>query len=292
MPRITFLALLCTLLFALPTLAENTENEAIQVLTNAGVAIEKYESTKTSSVSFWKDQLTRENVEQLRKVSSATRLTIGGAKLTEENIDLLCDHRKLNSLIISNSNIDEKAFAKLKGLPGLLFLKLHPNDRLSGEIFQWIAKSPNLLMIDVDHASISGNSLKPLTTLKHLGGLMLSDCKISTEANTQFSKLLRVSILDLHKSSIGDDFAINIGQMPRLEELDICGTKMTNEGLTALVTTHFAVKSAPALHILASNSEITESYAKELMTDYSDLKIDFRDPMELLRARLFGRGRK
>lgn len=156
------------------------------------------------------------------------------SKVTRKGIQSLASFRSLSKVWIESPHLDGKTLEDLARFPlstvGLMRWNLTDQD-LATVAKQW----PRILHVNLSHTSVTAKGLQSLANLGELQGLELEGCTITDEMIDELRKFKQMNNLHLKGSSLSDaQLKRFFPGPPRLFNLDLSGTKITDEGLPVL----------------------------------------------------------
>ncbi len=228
--------------------------------------------------------------KRMKELGAGAKVTMDGAKLTEINIKdgsfltsddfalfgRLSDLKKLQ--IYNCRFLNSEMAAQISGLKELKSLAL-TNTVIDDAAVDMIVKSfPNLLDLDLSsNANMSGQILKPISTLKNLQNLTLVQNRLNEIGTRKLSKLQDLRSLDLRGNTQAGDMTLEIlSGLPKLKALKHRSTVVSDYGMEQLS------KSTSIENMLIQDFAITNASGKHLA------KLKALSQLEIFRCQGFG----
>lgn len=228
--------------------------------------------------------------KRLAEFGSKAKLTMDGPKLTEINIkdgsfltaqDLalfgrLTDLKKLQ--IYNCRSLNSEMAGQLSNLKELKSLAL-TNTVIDDSAVEMISKSfPDLIELDLSsNANMSGQILKPISTMKKLQQLSLVQNRLNEIGTRKLSKLQDLRVLDLRGNMEAGDMTLEIlADLPKLKAFKHRSTVVSDYGLELLS------RSATLENMLIQDFAITNASGKYLA------KLKSLSQLEIFRCQGFG----
>lgn len=165
---------------------------------------------------------------------------------TPELIDALLNCKKLNTIFIVNSDINDEQLKKLGTSKTLKFFHLQSNRNLTTAGLRQLCTNPRLVTINIKGAKINDNDLHFIESCKHPVGLSVQATPITDEG-----------------------CRILLNGKAKIHDLDVSGTQVSDTGLMALAQ----IKSLGILRIDAGD-RITESGVNRFVKARPDVKLE------------------
>jgi Leucine-rich repeat (LRR) protein len=165
-------------------------------------------------------KITDMTLQHLSGMNTLESLDIGFVQVTDVGLDQLTNLSNLRELMLGGNKLSDVGLQSLRQLTGLTYLDLGGAQRTDSGLWsvsitdsgmEAIASLRNLLHLRLNGTSVSGRSLEKLKELRFLERLDLQDCK-----------------------HVGDDAIPTLSSLPSLRVIDLTGTHVTTDGLTAL----------------------------------------------------------
>ena len=228
--------------------------------------------------------------KRMKELGAGAKVTMDGSKLTEINIkdgsfltsDDFALFGRLNDLkklqIYNCRSLNTEMALQISGLKELKSLAL-TNTVIDDAAVDMIVKSfPNLLELDLSsNANMSGQILKPISTLKNLQNLTLVQNRLNEIGTRKLSKLQELRSLDLRGNTQAGDMTLEIlASLPKLKALKHRSTVVSDYGLEKLS------QSASIENMLIQDFAITDASGKHLA------KLKALSQLEIFRCQGFG----
>jgi Leucine-rich repeat (LRR) protein len=228
--------------------------------------------------------------KRMKELGAGAKVTMDGTKLTEINIKdgsfLTSDDfalfgrlRDLKKLQVYNCrSLNSEMAAQISGLTELKSLAL-TNTVIDDAAVDMIVKSfPNLVDLDLSsNANMSGQILKPISTLKNLQNLTLVQNRLNEIGTRKLSKLQDLRSLDLRGNTQAGDMTLEIlSGLPKLKALKHRSTVVSDYGMEQLS------KSTSIENMLIQDFAITNASGKHLA------KLKALSQLEIFRCQGFG----
>lgn len=189
--------------------------------------------------SYWsslKDIITDKGLKQLKYLKSLRELDLSGAKLSDKGLRYISRFSHLKVLKLSGSLITSSGTRRLSGLSELGVLDLSytsVDDNLWRHLKDW----EDLRELNVSGTAVTGSELTYLGELRGLESLdlsftMFNDSGLSYLSESKFCNNLKE--LDLWGTRITDEGLVWLQGFPQLRQLDIGGTGITDTGLAKI----------------------------------------------------------
>jgi hypothetical protein len=201
------------------------ENEAAAELEKCGVIVIKERDKGVTSIDFSNYQ-----------------------KPTDEALKLITKLRRLNSVNLSNAEINDDQLA-------------------------YLAKMNHLNNVSINVTPITDAGLVHLVGLPAIQTLHASHTKITDKGMEQITKLPTLTILNISNTGITDQGIKQIAQMPNLNWLLIQSTSVTDAGLAELES----LKELRRLTI-SKEMKISKEGIQKLLKVFPKLQLDISDP--------------
>lgn len=228
--------------------------------------------------------------KRMKELGAGAKVTMDGSKLTEINIKdgsfltsddfalfgRLSDLKKLQ--IYNCRSLNSEMAAQISGLKELKSLAL-TNTVIDDAAVDMIVKSfPNLVDLDLSsNANMSGQILKPISTLKNLQNLTLVQNRLNEIGTRKLSKLQDLRSLDLRGNTQAGDMTLEIlSGLPKLKALKHRSTVVSDYGMEQLS------KSTSIENMLIQDFAITNASGKHLA------KLKALSQLEIFRCQGFG----
>lgn len=228
--------------------------------------------------------------KRMKELGAGAKVTMDGSKLTEINIKdgsfltsddfalfgRLSDLKKLQ--IYNSRSLNTEMALQISGLKELKSLAL-TNTVIDDAAVDMIVKSfPNLLELDLSsNANMSGQILKPISTLKNLQNLTLVQNRLNEIGTRKLSKLQDLRSLDLRGNTQAGDMTLEIlASLPKLKALKHRSTVVSDYGMEKLS------QSATIENMLIQDFSITNASGKHLA------KLKALTQLEIFRCQGFG----
>jgi Leucine-rich repeat (LRR) protein len=228
--------------------------------------------------------------KRMKELGAGAKVTMDGSKLTEINIKdgsfltsddfalfgRLSDLKKLQ--IYNSRSLNTEMALQISGLKELKSLAL-TNTVIDDAAVDMIVKSfPNLLELDLSsNANMSGQILKPISTLKNLQNLTLVQNRLNEIGTRKLSKLQDLRSLDLRGNTQAGDMTLEIlASLPKLKALKHRSTVVSDYGMEKLS------QSATIENMLIQDFAITNASGKHLA------KLKALTQLEIFRCQGFG----
>ena len=228
--------------------------------------------------------------KRMKELGAGAKVTMDGSKLTEINIkdgsfltsDDFALFGRLNDLkklqIYNCRSLNSEMAAQISGLKELKSLAL-TNTVIDDAAVDMIVKSfPNLVDLDLSsNANMSGQILKPISTLKNLQNLTLVQNRLNEIGTRKLSKLQDLRSLDLRGNTQAGDMTLEIlSGLPKLKALKHRSTVVSDYGMEQLS------KSTSIENMLIQDFAITNASGKHLA------KLKALSQLEIFRCQGFG----
>jgi len=228
--------------------------------------------------------------KRMKELGAGAKVTMDGSKLTEINIKdgsfltaddfalfgRLSDLKKLQ--IYNSRSLNTEMALQISGLKELKSLAL-TNTVIDDAAVDMIVKSfPNLLELDLSsNANMSGQILKPISTLKNLQNLTLVQNRLNEIGTRKLSKLQDLRSLDLRGNTQAGDMTLEIlAGLPKLKALKHRSTVVSDYGMEKLS------QSVSIENMLIQDFAITNASGKHLA------KLKTLSQLEIFRCQGFG----
>lgn len=228
--------------------------------------------------------------KRIKELGAGAKVTMDGSKLTEINIKdgsflasddfalfgRLSDLKKLQ--IYNCRSLNSEMAAQISGLKELKSLAL-TNTVIDDAAVDMIVKSfPNLVDLDLSsNANMSGQILKPISTLKNLQNLTLVQNRLNEIGTRKLSKLQDLRSLDLRGNTQAGDMTLEIlSGLPKLKALKHRSTVVSDYGMEQLS------KSTSIENMLIQDFAITNASGKHIA------KLKALSQLEIFRCQGFG----
>jgi beta-lactamase regulating signal transducer with metallopeptidase domain/Leucine-rich repeat (LRR) protein len=158
------------------------------------------------------------------------RLT--GDEVTSEAIGKLAD-RAWGTVTLADARLDGAVIEGLRHVPSIRRLRLS-GDGLSGQVPR-LETVKGLIGLEIG-GPLKGRDLEAIGRQTNLESLSLpQELTINVSGAREIAKLVQLKSLRLYNVNIDDASFIELRALVRLEELDLTHTRITDEGLTAVV---------------------------------------------------------
>ena len=228
--------------------------------------------------------------KRIKELGAKAQITMDGPKLTEIIIKdgsvitadepalfgRLFDLKKLQ--IYNCRVLNSEMASQLSGLKQLTSLAL-TNTIIDDAAVEMIAKSfPDLTELDLSsNANMSGQILKPISTLKNLQQLTLIQNRLNEIGTRKLSKLQDLRALDLRGNTQAGDMTLEIlADLPKLKSFKHRSTVVSDYGMEQLS------RSATLENMLIQDFAITNASGKHLA------KLKSLSQLEIFRCQGFG----
>ena len=215
---------------------------------------------KIDDVNLDRCPVTDECLKSLGKSPNIKRIRAPRTKLSDKGLEYLKDTVQLELLDLSDCNqISDAGLAHLKGLTKLRNLSLW-GPRITDDGMPNLAGMTNMVAIsfqdcgvtdasfthlsgmtklkefDIFRTRVGNDALAAIAGAKDMSKMKLRDCAITTKGLVEhIGKFPNVTVLDISETSIKDAAMVEIGKLPKLEDLNLWHTRVTDQGVGALV---------------------------------------------------------
>jgi tRNA A-37 threonylcarbamoyl transferase component Bud32/Leucine-rich repeat (LRR) protein len=190
-------------------------------------------------------KLTNTDLEALSNITFPLRLTLAkSTELRQETIDKISQIKTLTHLYLPYAiTMKETSFSKLAALSKLKHLSL-PNTNATDEIVRQLPTWESLESLLLgDSILIRGETLEMLEKYPKLRDLNLIGTQVSRLPSGICKKLPNLEIIELAGTDANDDTMRELAEAKKLLYVNIASTKVTTEGLTALLPLRYSLEN-------------------------------------------------
>jgi internalin A len=168
-------------------------------------------------------------------LATATSLSLSNANLSDRQVArLVRSFPRIESLYIDNIPLGDETARAYASLRGVVNLSLGHTD-VSEDLPHNLRGCALLSYVALSSARIDGDALGALSALPAVTSLGMQDCEITDEQLRDLVKMPALKRVALrHCTRIGDDALLYLGQIPKLDSVDIRETGITGAGLKFL----------------------------------------------------------
>ena len=193
-------------------------------------------NARTSAESMaeeWEGKLTAAQLSLILQEESVPRLYLGGAEVSDEQLDELAHVRGLKEVSFASASITDSRLVHLKHLP------------LSEEL-------------DLSGSSITDAGLEQLATMSAIKMLDLSRTNITDAGLVHLEKIPNLKVINLAATAVTDAGLVDLAKAQQLEDVNLSVTAVTDaglrplaslQGLTYLNVSETAVTDAGLVHL-------------------------------------------
>lgn len=155
-------------------------------------------------------KISSEGLQALVQLDNLKNLSVGGLSVTDQSIASIGQLKKLAALAIQDSPVTDA----------------------SADVF---ASLPKLREFNAFKTQLGDGTLDALGSAKELSKVKLRRCAITTNGvASRIEKLSNVVALEISENAIEDEALVAISKMPKLEDLNLLRTKVTDAGVAYL----------------------------------------------------------
>lgn len=209
-----------------------------------------------ASVSLKKvkiEKIVFENISHLKKLRT---IFLDGSSFAESNVKLLSKCDQLKACFLTNGPLTDLGMEYIGYIESLISLSLDSN-HFTDEGTRHLGRLKNLKSIDMDNVGITSSGTTFFANLRHLQSICMENTNISDDSighlkaskdelcyidfsgtkltpkgiasMLEFQSLLS---LTLNRLPVDDDFAKELWRLDYLEEIDLCDTLITDQGIS------------------------------------------------------------
>lgn len=220
-------------------------------LVNSNISEEGYQLLKNFKdiyfLSLSGSNFTDAAVIQIDQLPALRILNLSGTQVTDQGIKTLLKYNKISELDVSNTQVTDDIFPFLRPKEHLTALNLSQT-KITGEGFKHLMSQqkvgtgyepsvtlPSLKKIDLSNSKFNAENLDYVKRFPELEWLSLKGIPITRKSEQEhLYQMFRLNFLDLSDTEIDDMCLKYLRCNHDLEELKLCGTNISGEGLTHL----------------------------------------------------------
>ena len=173
--------------------------------------------------------ITDAGLDYLGAMSQLQALSLAGSRIT--NLGPMRPLRRLETLSLGLTRVDDAGLEPLVGHPGLRFLSLR-RTAITDHSLAHLAKIPQLINLDLQGTAITDDGLTQLRD-SPLGTLNVSGTAITDDGLAILAGMRDLTSLNLEGTGVTDSGLMHLSGSDRLESINVSGTKVTPGGVVA-----------------------------------------------------------
>jgi hypothetical protein len=192
------------------------------------------------SLSIWCKNVTNNSLARLKDLTGLHKLNLSTTPIDDGALVHLRGMKELGELNLTNvgsitqfRSITDKGLEHLQGLTKLEVL-LIPNSRITGQGMAFLAKMPNLRVLDLFHTNLDDVGLGHLKGHEKLEVLRMSGTRFTDEGLVALAGLKHLRELDLGFSKLTDRGMVHLRDLRELRRLNLSSTAVTEAGMVHL----------------------------------------------------------
>ncbi len=244
------------------------------------------------SVTFWDTLVTGKGLAEMARCSHLQSLSLLGASVSDGCLQALTEYSRLEHVQVARSRISSHGLESISSIRSLRSIDLWEAGTIDDKGLEHICQLPNLESLQVINAPITDSGLRSCAKMKKLRILRINSPYITDEGLQELPKLSQLESVSFQDSGIQSPGIFS--RLPRLTELDLSGSKVSDStadsisGLvsirslflqrTALTDSSIEVFSPlSSLKVLYVGPDITEHAVRHLHKSLSSCHISIVD---------------
>lgn len=173
-----------------------------------------------------------------------------GCPVTDEAIPYILEFKHLNQLSIGDTELTDKGLEELSSSKSITGLELNMGRCLTNDGIKHLAKMTQLTQLDLSSSkNLTGECLANLKDIKGLFHLTLEDIPIEAKDLVPITSLKHLGVLDLTNCRLTDQALFEVSKVKSLFNLDLTGSNFTDKGVKSLAKLinlrHLTIKECP-----------------------------------------------
>ena len=207
---------------------------------------------RTTFLSSFNDGLNDASFLHYMSNSRLEILSLVRVPVTDKSLGSLSHPEGLSWLQLGLSDISDDGLIWISSCQKLSRAEILASG-LSDRTFLPLCRLPRLNVLSWMQGTISEDGVKALAENSQIATLTLDGSVWRSSRRLKFRELENVEVLRLANTAIDDEDCRELARMPRLQKLDITGTKVTNRGVRILLS-----QSARLESLIASRCNIDD----------------------------------
>ena len=183
-----------------------------------------------TDVLFWDSSATDANLNDIVPLKKLQYLALDRTRITDCGLAAISGCRSLIELNLQGTAVTDPGMKHLAGLPSLCGLRLF-DTAIGDDGLTYLSQCPALRSLILARTKVTDRGILQLSPQSPLSCLNLSGTAISDSALQHLASFSQLVELDVSLTNVGDAGVSCLARLPKLSTLQLRGTKITDQGL-------------------------------------------------------------
>ncbi len=184
-----------------------------------------------STLDLRSSPVTDAGLRHLAPLVRLQSLNLDGCQITGEGLSRLGGCKNLRHLYLRRVQLSVAGMREIERFKSLWSVAFDPPPAGGEEAFRICGQLPQLRILEIDGARLSGGCLRHLANLAELQYVFLERSNIAPDELTALAQLANLRVLDLSETDLTDAVAAELANLTHLEGLFMANTAIGDEAL-------------------------------------------------------------